>query len=590
MRGVVGVSCRPSDWSAVGRGVDPVPGDAVVVPDGAARYRRVADAISRCAANLRALEAGTSSQAESVKALMEQRDVIVDGVVKAENRYRVAADALETYARVLDRVQAGTVNALYAARNATADVEEARRAQAYYADLADDFRQAYEAGTDDGAYARYTRLSGSSAQDAADAQSRVDAQVRVVEQAVRDRDRAAQEAVDAIETATTADGLNDTWWDGWGAAALGWVATISEAVAVIAGILALLVCWIPVIGQAFAGLLFTISAIAGIVAAIANIVLAATGKQSWTYAIVSVLFAALGCVGLGGLKGMLGALKNARPSVLHGMLASTRDLERVATFSGFAVQYGRNAELGIGVFVKGIRGGLEHPVQALLDARAYLVDLTEQRVGRAMMTPRERLASRPTYVNPRHSEGITPAWDDIAGHGRDADSSWALLDEPGTHFGTHEDGSARSLVEWEDEYIVRNTDGKLFPDWPSNDGYVAATEQTFTSVEDFVAAGHELSIDRIGHPGGTYFAETSAGRPISFEARAMDPRTVVQPHYSYALAELPQGWSIKVGAIAPGLGLPGGGRQLQIIDDLGNYMKAGDLVEMGVLRSCSVLG
>lgn len=228
------MSCRPSDWSAVGRGVDPVPGDAVVVADGAARYRRVADAISRCAANLRVLDAG-SSTAESVKALLDQRDTIVDGVVKAEGRYRVAADALDGYARVLDRVQSDTLNALYAARNAQADVDEARRAQAYYAGLADEQRRAYEAGTDDGSYARYTRLASSSSQDASDAQSRVDAQVRVVEQAERDRDQAAQEAISLIEGATSSDGLNDSWWDDWGATITKWIAKIAEAVAAVAG-------------------------------------------------------------------------------------------------------------------------------------------------------------------------------------------------------------------------------------------------------------------------------------------------------------------------------------------------------------------
>ena len=132
--GVVRVSFRPSDWSAVGRTVDPTPGDPVVVADGARRYRQVADAINRCAQNLRALEAG-ASQAESVTALLESRDTIVDGVVKAENRYRVAADALDSYAQVLDRVQTDTLNALYAAKDAVTDRDEANRMKAHYQSL-----------------------------------------------------------------------------------------------------------------------------------------------------------------------------------------------------------------------------------------------------------------------------------------------------------------------------------------------------------------------------------------------------------------------------------------------------------------------
>ena len=80
-----------------------------------------------------------------------------------------------------------------------------------------------------------------------------------------------------------------------------------------------------------------ISAIAGIIAAVANTVLAATGEQSWGHAIVSIAFAALGCIGLGGLRGVVGALKNVRPSVLAQMLSSTTDLKAVTSFSGFRV-------------------------------------------------------------------------------------------------------------------------------------------------------------------------------------------------------------------------------------------------------------
>ncbi|WP_129583389.1 hypothetical protein [Actinomyces mediterranea] len=159
---------------------------------------------------------------------------------------------------------------------------------------------------------RYTRLASAQADEAAVAQGRLDAQRQIVDQAVADRDTAAQQAIDAIEAATGADGLHDSWWDNWGAAALGWIAKISEAVAAIAGILALLVCWIPVIGQALAGALLSIAALAGIIAAIANIILAATGEQSWTHAIVSIIFAALGCIGLGGVRGVVGGLKGLR--------------------------------------------------------------------------------------------------------------------------------------------------------------------------------------------------------------------------------------------------------------------------------------
>ncbi|WP_371174324.1 hypothetical protein [Buchananella felis] len=262
----------------------------------------MADAIKRCADNLRALDVATSGQAESVTALLEQRDTLIDGIGKAEGRYRAAGEALETYSAALDRVQADTLNALYAAGQAKWERDEARDNQRYYQDLADDY-----AGTDDDSsyghdqWVRYTRLANSAGQDAVDAQNRIDNQVQVVENAVQERDQAAQTAIDAIQGVTATDGLNDGWWEDYGAKLLGWIADIAEAIAGFVGLLAIALGWIPVLGQALAA----ISAIAGIVAAVANIGLALAGEKSWGEALISVGFAALGCFGLGGTK-MLG--------------------------------------------------------------------------------------------------------------------------------------------------------------------------------------------------------------------------------------------------------------------------------------------
>jgi hypothetical protein len=69
--------------------------------------------------------------------------------------------------------------------------------------------------------------------------------------------------------------------------------------------------------------LLAIAAIAGVVAAIANIALAATGEVSWGEAIGSIIFAALGCVGLGGARGILGALKGGAGLLKGGLPALT---------------------------------------------------------------------------------------------------------------------------------------------------------------------------------------------------------------------------------------------------------------------------
>lgn len=86
---MIGVE-RPSDWSVLGFDCDPVPGDPVAVWAGAVSWAALADQISHCAQSLRALEAGASRGADSVAALLEARDEIVDQVGVMKARYRQA--------------------------------------------------------------------------------------------------------------------------------------------------------------------------------------------------------------------------------------------------------------------------------------------------------------------------------------------------------------------------------------------------------------------------------------------------------------------------------------------------------------------
>jgi|GEM_PF-5515322 len=289
---------RPVDWSPVGLGSDPTPGDPVVVRDGGRHYVGVADALAGSAALLRAMGAGASSGSESVAALLERARGLADDVGRAEGRYRAAGDALVQYAYALDRVQSTTARALAEARAARREAAAQRRLAAMWA------REAGDAPTPDD-QASCARRSRQAAACARDADSLAEAHARVVEQAVAERDAAGRHAAEQIREATAADGLNDSFWDDVGAPVVKLVAAVAEKVATIAGTLALVLCWVPVLGQ----FLLAVAAVAGVLAALANIVLAAAGEQSWTDAVVSVVFAALGCVGLGGLRGVLGALR-----------------------------------------------------------------------------------------------------------------------------------------------------------------------------------------------------------------------------------------------------------------------------------------
>lgn len=320
------MSVRPSDWSALGLVSDPTPGDPGVVRGGAVRYRDIADAIRRCADNLRALDAGATGRAESVTALLEQRDTLVDGVDKAERRYRSAGDALETYSTALDRVQADTLNALYAARQAVWERDEARDNQRYYEQLAEEYANVEDdSGFGHDQWVRYTNLARNARAEAVEAQGRIDNQIQVVHNAIQERDQAAQAAINAIQHVTASDGLNEGWWENWGSKVIGWVATIAEWISTITGLLALVAAWIPFVGQGAAVVLLAISAATGIVAAVADIALFIKGEIGWGEALLSVVFGALGCIGLGGVRGLklFGKLGSAVSRGAHRSLLYT---------------------------------------------------------------------------------------------------------------------------------------------------------------------------------------------------------------------------------------------------------------------------
>ena len=245
---------------------------------------------------MRALEAGASRGADSVAALLEARDEIVDQVGVMEARYRQAGAALEEYAVVLDRAQSESLQAWYAARDAQGELDAAvGRSESFT-------RSAQDAGVagDDEEQARCTRLAGAAEADAACARGRIAAQQQVVTAAVEQRDAAAVRAMGLIAAAKDADGVADSWWDDWGRTVVKWMTALAEAVGAITGVLALVFGWIPILGQAVSGIFLTISVILGTVAAIGHTALWLAGDEELLTVLVSV---ALALVGLGALKG-----------------------------------------------------------------------------------------------------------------------------------------------------------------------------------------------------------------------------------------------------------------------------------------------
>ncbi|HEY0249378.1 MAG TPA: hypothetical protein VGC45_14075 [Gryllotalpicola sp.] len=306
-------------WQAVGYAGDPVPGDPDVVAVGGRDYLDVADAIRGAKSRLDTIDLdGQISQA--VDALMDAKGKVADDIGKAEARYRAAGQALVAYAPVLSGAQQDSATALYRAHAAVQASDTASADHQRYLSLA-------QSETDPASALRYTNLAQQAEGDATDASGTLSAAKQQIDAAASTRDRAAESAISQIREITDHDGLKDSWWDNWGKSLLEKITDIAGIVASIAGMLALVVAWIPVVGQALAAALLVITAAAALVDAIGNTILAATGDRSWTTAIISIVGAALACIGLGGPLRVLATAGKEGLAVTRTATTAARDLD-----------------------------------------------------------------------------------------------------------------------------------------------------------------------------------------------------------------------------------------------------------------------
>ncbi|AUG28663.1 MULTISPECIES: putative T7SS-secreted protein [Microbacterium] len=289
---------RPADWSAAGFGTDPVPGDPDGVRQGGGNYLQIADTIGDTVRGLRTLDLG-GTVSEAVDALGETARTVADDIARAEQRYRATGNALVGYAAALASAQDDSLAALqraHAAQNGAVDAQRERRRYLHLSESSDDPAEAL----------RYERLADDAGIDSRQASAAAGVARQQILDAAARRDRAAETARDEIQNTTSEDGLNDSWWDDWGKDVLSVITDVAGTISAIAGILALVVSWIPVIGQALAAALLLVAGIAAIINAVGNIVLASTGDRTWGEAAVSIVGAALAVIGLGGAARVVG--------------------------------------------------------------------------------------------------------------------------------------------------------------------------------------------------------------------------------------------------------------------------------------------
>ncbi|MFF4259029.1 hypothetical protein ACFY1L_48425 [Streptomyces sp. NPDC001663] len=263
---------RPADhrWEVLGESGDPVPGDVHDMTALSRRFELTAKTISDTAAALRRLGNLESWDSKAGRAFAEKATDTAKTVSKAHDRYADAGSALKTYYTELETIQGEADKLLHQAETKAGELTTAKSKADHPPKDTDDAGQ---------------KKLDKSVTDLQDGLDGLRGQLSSLKTRHKD---AGDKAARAIHDTTESDGLNDSWLDDL-RDTLNAVADIAGAVAAVCGVLSLLVGWIPVIGQALAGVLGTIALVATAVSLVCHLLLALNGDGSWGDVAMDVL-------------------------------------------------------------------------------------------------------------------------------------------------------------------------------------------------------------------------------------------------------------------------------------------------------------
>lgn len=271
------MTSRPRDWHPLADS-DPIPGDPYEVASLGRQLRKTAEELDRQIRNLKAVAEIDAWDSKAGKEFRSKAKGSVKKLEAALQRYETAADALGT--TVTD--VGGGYGDLSQAKltNYATDLNRAQE----IADAA--LREAKEAEERKSAAQR--SLEGLSDKDKADkkrleeqrdsAGDDLSAARDKVARAQEIRDNAADLAYQAIDAVISDDSLKDGFWDKFDDFVAG-VGDWAEFWATRFGVAALALGWIPIIGQALAGILGSIATLLTLISSVATVIQVLRGDK-----------------------------------------------------------------------------------------------------------------------------------------------------------------------------------------------------------------------------------------------------------------------------------------------------------------------
>lgn len=189
-------------------------------------------------------------------------------------------------------------------------------------------------------------------------------------------------------------------------------------------------------------------------------------------------------------------------------------------------------------------------------------------------------------IDPHYGEPLDDHWD-YSYNPADSDHLSAdvrkLMEDPDAPFGRDQHGHAYSQHEYEERFNKLGPQGEHWFNFPDNHGAAPGTRVAYSNMRYFVR-DYGPQLDRIGDDEGAYLAVMEDGQAASWEGRALHASSLGDPYHAYRLSNLPEGWTIEVSEVAPGLGQRGGSLQVRIFDARGNARTVDELITGQVLR------
>ncbi len=339
---------RPADWSPLGLGADPVPGDPDKVDLIGRLYIGTADSIDRAAGDLIRMLDDRFGQAESIDAIRSEAEDVERRIRRAEERYRGVGEAMVSYAPALRTAQTDSARALQQAIDAQTAVAQADRMIDYYEGRVND------PSTPPANLAGYQTELGEWTAKRITSSAGLGSSETTLTEAVAARDAAAGVAVSAIRLVESTGDLNDSWWDN----TVQFINEHKDTIDLIVNI----VGWVATVVMVVALFIPGLNVIVGIVATIAAIITLANaalqfaaGTMGPVEALLNVGLAALTFVGGRAIASSLKSLSStAQTTVATSVRASAAGsgirgmtqgaaLQRVTT----VINVSRPAQLGV---------------------------------------------------------------------------------------------------------------------------------------------------------------------------------------------------------------------------------------------------